>query len=82
MFRDNITLSCPARGTPLVDTVWTRGGVELDSSFPRVTVQSTTLHITMATVDDSGDYNCTVSNTVRGEMFVESYVQRLEVQSE
>lgn len=40
------------------------------------------LHLDTLLVEDSGEYNCTVSNEIDGEVFVEFYVQRLVVQRE
>lgn len=82
-YRDNITLSCPARGTPAVMWVWSRGDQVLDTSG-RVTLLDggARLNITMARTTDGGIYNCSVSNVINGSLFVESYAQRVIVESE
>ena len=82
LYGEDITLPCLARGNPPVTTVWTRDGEVVDSTVSRVTVLSQGLHVAAVMEADSAIYNCTVVNVIMGEVFMDTYAQRLLVQSE
>ena len=78
---DNVTLSCVARGNPGVMWEWFRGEEVLTTSG-RVSLLDggERVSIVRAQLVDSDVYNCTVSNVINDEVFIESYAQRLDVQ--
>lgn len=81
LYGENVTLPCLARGNPPVTTVWMRDGEVVDSAVSGVTVLSEGLHLATVVEADSALYNCTVINVISGEVFMDTYAQRLLVQS-
>ena len=79
---ENITLQCNARGNPLVDLRWFRGGEEVRTGG-RVTLieGGARLNISDVREADIGLYNCTVTNNINGVDFSESYQIMVDVQS-
>ena len=79
----SVTLECPARGNPLVDWVWTRLGVTIETGG-RFTLleEGAMLTIDPAERADAGLYTCTVSNTIDGRIFNDTYAILLAVQGE
>ena len=71
---DNITLSCPAQGNPAINWMWTKGGVMVESGRRiLLTGDGEFLNLFSLQEEDSGLYNCTVSNIVSGSLFSDTY---------
>ncbi len=80
---EDVTLSCPYFGLPLVqeiNVIWSREGEELSGRISFVN-QSMGLVISSLEDGDAGLYNCTVSNIVNGERHTDTYIIQLVAQS-
>ncbi len=78
----NVSILCPARGVPPVEWMWSRSEEMVDIGG-RVSLVNggERLNISLLQEDDGGVYTCSVSNTIEGETFRDSYNIRLDVQS-
>lgn len=63
-----VVLPCtPPYSQPTPSIHWTRNGVDLNETEPRITVLPTgNLYITDVQLDDAGDYQCIAHNDVTG----------------
>ena len=83
MAGQNVTLLCPSSGVPTPPWVWSRDGQQLETGG-RVTLLEggASLHIAGAVEEDSGTYTCDVTNTIQSQVFSDTYMQNLDIQSE
>ncbi|XP_025060802.1 hemicentin-2 [Alligator sinensis] len=62
---ENVTLPCPAQGTPKPVIVWLKNGADVLNTLPGASVlEEGSLAIDSVLTSDSGDYTCLVTNEV------------------
>ena len=61
---DSFTLNCQPTGNPAPTVSWTKDGVTISSSTPRITVTGGVVTITGATLVEAGLYRCQAQNSL------------------
>ncbi|XP_067165246.1 hemicentin-2-like [Apteryx mantelli] len=65
VLHENVTMLCPAKGTPTPSIIWLKDSVEVLSIMPgAVVLDGGSLMIRAVQPSDSGDYTCLVTNEV------------------
>ncbi|XP_068771088.1 hemicentin-2 [Struthio camelus] len=65
VLRENVTMACPVKGTPMPSVVWLKDSVEVLGTMPGAAVlDEGSLAIQAVQPSDSGDYTCLATNEV------------------